>query len=107
MLNLIPSGTPLRRIQRIVTWAYQAAQLAELYWMALTRDVPFSKYGEDEATVAAAGKSLWLAYMCLLQLRWYTTDDGTQSLISRCVSCLSSVPRRCPMNSCLKPRAEH
>ena len=23
--------------------------------MALTRDVPFSKYGEDEATVAAAG----------------------------------------------------
>ncbi|CAM9166878.1 unnamed protein product, partial [Laminaria digitata] len=31
-----------------------AAQMAELYWMALTRDVPFSQYGEDEATVAAA-----------------------------------------------------
>ncbi|CAN0450676.1 unnamed protein product, partial [Laminaria digitata] len=32
-----------------------AAQMAEVYWMALTRDVPFSTYGEDEATVAAAG----------------------------------------------------
>nr|CAF04025.1 vanadium-dependent iodoperoxidase 1 [Laminaria digitata] len=31
-----------------------AAQMAEQYWMALTRDVPFSQYGEDEATVAAA-----------------------------------------------------
>ncbi|CAM9093034.1 unnamed protein product [Laminaria digitata] len=31
-----------------------AAQMAEMYWMALTRDVPFSQYGEDEATVAAA-----------------------------------------------------
>ncbi|CAN0473339.1 unnamed protein product, partial [Scytosiphon promiscuus] len=31
-----------------------AAQMAELYWMALTRDVPFSQYGEDEATVEAA-----------------------------------------------------
>nr|CAQ51446.1 putative vanadium-dependent iodoperoxidase 3 [Laminaria digitata] len=31
-----------------------AAQMAELHWMALTRDVPFSQYGEDEATVAAA-----------------------------------------------------
>ncbi|CAM9093102.1 unnamed protein product [Laminaria digitata] len=31
-----------------------AAQMGELYWMALTRDVPFSQYGEDEATVAAA-----------------------------------------------------
>ena len=30
--------------------------MAEVYWMALTRDVPFSKYGEDEATVAAAGR---------------------------------------------------
>lgn len=33
----------------------QAAQLAEVYWMALTRDVPFSRYGEDEDTIAAAG----------------------------------------------------
>ncbi|CAM9167488.1 unnamed protein product, partial [Laminaria digitata] len=31
-----------------------AAQMAEVYWMSLTRDVPFSQYGEDEATVAAA-----------------------------------------------------
>ncbi|CAM9161286.1 unnamed protein product [Laminaria digitata] len=31
-----------------------AANMAELYWMALTRDVPFSKYGENEDTVAAA-----------------------------------------------------
>lgn len=43
-------GTPRRHRS-------QAAQLAELYWMSLTRDVPFSKYGEDEDTIAAAGKS--------------------------------------------------
>ena len=41
--------------ERMFTIPPQAAQMAELYWMALTRDVPFSKYGEDEATVAAAG----------------------------------------------------
>ena len=29
--------------------------MAELYWMALTRDVHFSKYGQDETTIAAAG----------------------------------------------------
>lgn len=33
----------------------QAAQLAEVYWMSLVRDVPFSQYGEDNTTVAAAG----------------------------------------------------
>jgi len=33
----------------------KAAQLAEVYWMALTRDVPFSKYGVNEETIAAAG----------------------------------------------------
>lgn len=38
--------------------AVQAAQLAEVYWMALTRDVPFSKYGEHEDTIAAAGEAL-------------------------------------------------
>ena len=42
-------------IECMFTIPPQAAQMAELYWMALTRDVPFSKYGEDEATVAAAG----------------------------------------------------
>ena len=42
-------------IERFFTIPPQAAQMAELYWMALTRDVPFSKYGKDEATVAAAG----------------------------------------------------
>ena len=42
-------------IERMFSIPPQAAQMAELYWMALTRDVPFSKYGEDEATVAAAG----------------------------------------------------
>lgn len=35
----------------------QAAQLAEVYWMALTRDVPFSKYGDHDATITAAGES--------------------------------------------------
>ena len=44
-------------MERIFTIPPQAAQMAELYWMALTRDVPFSKYGKDEATVAAAGTS--------------------------------------------------
>ena len=33
----------------------QASQMAELYWMALTRDVPFSQYGENSLTVEAAG----------------------------------------------------
>lgn len=33
--------------------------MAELYWMALTRDVNFSQYGEDETTVAAAGDANW------------------------------------------------
>ena len=36
--------------------------MAELYWMALTRDVPFSQYGEDEATVEAAGISQIYAF---------------------------------------------
>ena len=39
-----------------------ARSLKEDYWMALTRDVPFSKYGEDEATVAAAGMTHMLAH---------------------------------------------
>ena len=32
--------------------------------MSLTRDVPFSKYGEDETTIAAAGKLLRLGSLC-------------------------------------------
>lgn len=35
----------------------QAAQLGEVYWMSLTRDVPFSKYYDHPDTIAAAGKS--------------------------------------------------
>ncbi|CAN0466115.1 unnamed protein product, partial [Scytosiphon promiscuus] len=38
----------------LLTGCSQAAQLAEVYWMSLTRDVPFSKYGEHDDTVAAA-----------------------------------------------------
>ena len=34
----------------------QAAQLAEVYWMSLVRDVPFSQYGNHWDTNAAAGK---------------------------------------------------
>lgn len=34
----------------------QAAQLAECYWMALARDVPFADYASAEVTVAAAGE---------------------------------------------------
>ncbi|CAN0535221.1 unnamed protein product, partial [Scytosiphon promiscuus] len=40
----------------LLTCCSQAAQLAEVYWMSLTRDVPFSKYGEHDDTVAAAGE---------------------------------------------------
>ena len=29
--------------------------MAETYWMAVTRDVPFSQYGTDELTITAAG----------------------------------------------------
>lgn len=35
----------------------QAAQLAECYWMALARDVPFTDYAAAEVTVAAAGET--------------------------------------------------
>ena len=42
----------------------KAANMAEAYWMSLTRDVPFSKYGEDETTIAAAGKLLRLGSLC-------------------------------------------
>ncbi|CAM9663934.1 unnamed protein product [Ascophyllum nodosum] len=34
-----------------------AAQLAEVYWMALTRDVPSMQYGIDDITTTAAGTS--------------------------------------------------
>lgn len=30
--------------------------MAEVYWMALTRDVPFSEYGTDPMTILAAGE---------------------------------------------------
>ena len=29
--------------------------MAELYWMALARDVPFSQYASNNITIAAAG----------------------------------------------------
>jgi hypothetical protein len=34
--------------------AEQAAELVELYWQALTRDVPFSRYGDDPLIAQAA-----------------------------------------------------
>ena len=34
----------------------QAAQQTEVYWMALTRDVPFSQYGNDGLVQVAAGE---------------------------------------------------
>lgn len=37
------------------TTIVQAGHLAECYWMSLARDVPFSEYGENELTIAAAG----------------------------------------------------
>ena len=36
--------------------ATQAAQQTEVYWMALTRDVPFSQYANDGLIQVAAGK---------------------------------------------------
>ena len=43
--------------------------MAETYWMAVTRDVPFSQYGTDELTITAAGarncnhKTFWCLAM--------------------------------------------
>lgn len=34
----------------------QAAQQIELYWMALARDIPFSQFGTNDVTRAAAGE---------------------------------------------------
>ena len=34
----------------------QAAQQAEVYWMALARDIPFSQYAHNDVTRLAAGK---------------------------------------------------
>lgn len=36
--------------------AWSAGEMAELYWLALTRDVPFAKYNTDPLTLAAAGE---------------------------------------------------
>ena len=33
----------------------QAAQMTEVYWMALARDVPFTKFATDPLVRAAAG----------------------------------------------------
>ena len=57
----------MNRIPRVVTMPPQAAQMAELYWMALTRDVPFSQYGVDDATVEAAGNThMFAEWSCRL-----------------------------------------
>eukprot|EP00903_Cladosiphon_okamuranus_P011260 g10618.t1 len=37
-----------------------AAQLAECYWMALARDIPFTDYASAEVTVAAAENLAWM-----------------------------------------------
>jgi hypothetical protein len=37
--------------------AAQAGEMVELYWQALTRDVPFSRWDRD-ATIAAAADDL-------------------------------------------------
>ena len=44
----------------------KAPNMAEAYWMSLTRDVPFSEYGDDETTIAASG-TLDIAF-CLIVL---------------------------------------
>jgi hypothetical protein len=41
--------------------AEQAAEMVELYWQALLRDVPFSRYGDDPATRRAAAELSGLA----------------------------------------------
>jgi hypothetical protein len=36
--------------------AWEAGEMAEVYWQALTRDVPFSEYGSDPTVAAAAAE---------------------------------------------------
>lgn len=36
--------------------AWEASEMAEVYWQALTRDVPFSEYGSDPTVAAAAAE---------------------------------------------------
>lgn len=38
------------------TSVIQAAQMAEVYWMALTRDIPFSEFATSSLVRAAAGE---------------------------------------------------
>lgn len=45
----------------------QAAQLAEVYWMSLTRDVPFNNYGANETTIAAAGTTMDVSRVFIYQ----------------------------------------
>lgn len=47
----------------------QAVQLAEVYWMSLTRDVPFSKYGEHNDTIIAAGEPIILQHKTAVSLK--------------------------------------
>lgn len=52
MSNLLMTST-------IKKWCFankQAAQMTEVYWMALARDVPFTKFATDPLAVATAGK---------------------------------------------------
>ena len=36
--------------------AWKASEMAELYWLALTRDIPFAEYNTDPLTLAAASE---------------------------------------------------
>lgn len=38
------------------TFGIQAAQMAEVYWMALTRDIPFGEFATNSLVRAAAGE---------------------------------------------------
>lgn len=69
----------------------QAAQLAEVYWMSLIRDVPFSNYGEDETTVAAAGNQRNLPNGVTYVVCCFTSELSATK--RRSVACGYKLPR--------------
>ena len=62
--------------------------MAETYWMAVTRDVPFSQYGTDELTITAAG-----ARNCNLKTFWclaMVANARRVELYTVCCTCLTT-----------------
>jgi hypothetical protein len=61
------------------------SEMGEVYWMALTRDIPFASWG-DEPTISAAASSL--------ARLWWFREDRTESLNGRTDRLASAQARR-------------